>query len=779
MARVLLDSARLHHPEAELFLCLADSIVNEPGLYPDDCTIVSSENLNIPDFPCFAFRYDVMAFNRAIKPFLIKRIASLGFDAVLYFDADIQIFRPLTDVFAALSAGASFVLTPHISRPAEGSAYRDDLNILRIGTYNVGFVGVSSGAEAHRLLEWWSRHTEYECRDDPASGLFFDQRFMDLMPAFSTTATILRDQTLNVAYWNLSQRNLTLSDEENWLVDGRPLGFFHFSGFSPDAPSRLSKHTAGFSGPDLPSPLLRIMTQYAERLRDNGYGAVPVGAYAYRRFESGAAIPDLVRELFCVDHQKWVGNPFENFEDYLGLPLIQPWDGPEGAFITRILGHLHAKQEELSNLLDPKDNLAAGNYLRWLVEKGDELAIDARLWEPALSRYGNSSPPLRLPPQKYDPLAPDVDVVGYLELALGVGEAGRLALKALTRTGLTVKGIETSLSSPASKVDTSCQSLLVDEGKAPIQLFVINADQIKSVVEHLRGRIRSDAYRIITPFWELAHLPDSWLSAYEIVDEVWAPTRFIQRALLEKVQKPVIHIPMLLDFDPPPSLPRSRFGLPRDRFLFFFAFDYLSFIERKNPVGAFEAFKSAFRRFGETYKTGLVIKTQHADKLPAKAQPLRAMLEDDPDVILIDQTLSREETLGLIGACDAVLSLHRSEGLGLLVAEAMVLGKPVISTDYSGTTELVTSRTGYPVDYTLVPVEEGDYPFAAGQVWAEADIDHAAWQMRRVFLDEDVVAKRVSEARLHIKMSFGAAEVTNRQLDRLRKLGLPPDIDHR
>jgi glycosyltransferase involved in cell wall biosynthesis len=369
------------------------------------------------------------------------------------------------------------------------------------------------------------------------------------------------------------------------------------------------------------------------------------------------------------------------------------------------------------------------------------------------------------------PAVPDVDVIGYLNLALGVGEAGRSTLRALSRTGLTVRGLETSLNALSSTVETDCGGLLTGTGRAPLQVFVVNADQIAAVTDHLRDRLRQDAYRIIVPFWELAHLPDAWRAAYDRVDEVWAATRFMQTALLDTIAKPVIHMPLLLDFDPPPPLERSRFNLPRDRFLFFFAFDYLSFIERKNPQAVIAAFKRAFRHAGQTAPVALVLKTLNAEKAPAKAQPLRAMLEDDPDVILIEETLSRADTLGLVGACDAVVSLHRSEGLGLLVAEAMVLGKPVISTDYSATTELVTAQTGYPVEYRLIPVAAGEYPFHEGQIWADADVEHAAWQMRQVFAGGADVAGRVAEAKRHLRSVYGEAAVSRRQRERLGALG--------
>jgi glycosyltransferase involved in cell wall biosynthesis len=771
MAKVLLSSARKHHPDASLYLCLADTVLDETGFYPDGCTIIAAETLGIPDFSCFAFRYDVMEFNTAVKPFMIRKLLSFGHNAVLYFDPDIEIFRPLTSVLNALHLGASFVLTPHICQPSEGVAFPDDIGFMQAGIYNLGFLGVGAQEETNRLLRWWSRRLEYQCVNEQPSGIFVDQKFMDLIPAFAARAVILRDTTMNVAYWNLSQRQLTLDDSGTWLVDGAPLGFFHFSGFDPRNLARLSKHTAGCSGAEIGAALQQLMTRYASTLLANGHGTIPAGLYAYGRFRSGTYIPEFVRRLFRNEHQQWVGNPFETFEEYLDLPLVDPWQGPAGQFVTRLMSHLHTLHPWLRQHYDPADSAATRNYIHWLVRHGDSVAGDARLLEPVIERFGNNARSSRLPPPKHNRKDADIDVIGYLNLALGVGEAGRLTLKAAARTGRIARGLATSLNSPASTIDIDDKDLLVSESKAPVQIFVINSDQIALVIDHLSERLRADAYRILVPFWELSSLPDVWLDAYRHVDEVWAPTRFIQRALMAKVGKPVIRMPLMLAFEPPPPASRSRFNLPRDKFLFFFAFDYLSFVERKNPQAVVESFKRAFRAAG-IQGAALVLKTLNADKAPAKAQPLRDMLEDDPDVVLIERTLSREETLGLIGACDAVVSLHRSEGLGLLVAEAMVLGKPVISTDYSATTELVTPRTGYPVDYRLIPVQEGEYPFAQDQVWADVDVDHAAWHMRQVFRGGEGVVARVTAARQHIETSYGESEVAGRQIERLRILGL-------
>jgi glycosyltransferase involved in cell wall biosynthesis len=365
----------------------------------------------------------------------------------------------------------------------------------------------------------------------------------------------------------------------------------------------------------------------------------------------------------------------------------------------------------------------------------------------------------------------DATVVGYLRTASGVGEAGRQTLHALASTGLTVSGYDVDLNVSASRDDQSCTDFLIAEGNSKAHIFHVNADQLPQVMSYVQAPLRSAAVRINVPFWELSEFPAAWLPAFDAVDEIWASSRFIQRALMRRVTKPIVYMPLAVEISQPAEATRTQFGLPSDKFLFFFAFDFLSFIERKNPHGSIAAFRALRDRL-ERNRTGLVIKTMNGACAPARLLSLRAEIGGDPDIYLLDQTLSREETLGLISLTDCVVSLHRSEGLGLLVAEAMLLGKPVIATDYSATTEFVTPQTGLAVDYRLVPVQDGEYPFGEGQVWAEPDVAHAAWQMGRVFTDAkaELVASMIARAREHIRRNHGRARVGQLQARRLRRL---------
>jgi glycosyltransferase involved in cell wall biosynthesis len=763
-ARILLDSCRAHHPKAALFLCLADAKLAADA-YDPEWGVVSAEELAIPDMAAFAFRYDVMEFNTALKPYMVLYLfEKLGFERVLYFDPDIELHRPLDTVMDPLEAGASFVLTPHLCAPAETDQSPDDMTIMRAGIYNLGFLGVSQSTETRDVIRWWARRLRFHCISAQHIGIFVDQKFMDLVPGFVSHVHIARDTSLNVAYWNLLQRTLEMNGD-SYQVDGKPLGFYHFSGFNPYLPNRLSKHTDLFTG-TMPATLARLTADYRERLLRNGYGTYPAGEYAYGRFTSGTIVHPLVRQMFRERHSDWPSDPFSTYEDFLHLPAPNAAQASTH-IVTEFMVFLHSISPHLSTRLNLAHPADAKELVEWFVRRAEhDLALDPRLVEPSAARLGAGRAAKAA--LVTEPGRTEVTVVGYLRAASGVGEAGRQTLAALTESGLGAEGLDVALNVMSERNDESVAHHITEQGTGRILIYHINADQLPLVQEHVRDQLRPGAIRVSVPFWELSAWPEAWRSAFDNVDEIWAPSRFVQTTLSRAIDKPVIHMPVALHLPPPVKVDRASFDLPEDRFLFFYAFDFLSFMQRKNPAAALAAFRQAFPKRGTA---GLVIKTMNGVHAPKQLAAFRKQMADDPDVILIDGTLPRNRSLALIAACNCVLSLHRSEGLGLLIAEAMLLERPVIATDYSASTEFVTPRTGYPVDYQLVPVGENDYPHAAGQVWADADVSHAAWLMRRLAADPASSHARIGQAQQFVQNVHSRPRVAARLLERLRLLG--------
>jgi glycosyltransferase involved in cell wall biosynthesis len=770
-AKVLMASVRHHHPDADLFVCVADRKPLPDGSYGHDVRPIAMGSLGIPEPAEFAFRYDILELNTAIKPFaFLHLVQDYGYDRVLYFDPDIQLHRPLASVMQALDDGASLVLTPHCCRPNEHDASADAV-FLRTGAYNLGFLGAANCGETIDLLRWWARRLRYSCCNDQQHGLFVDQKFMDLAPSFAPRAHISQDSTLNVAYWNLAQRRLE-RDGACWTVDGRPLTFFHFSGIDPARPDRLSVHTPRFRAP-MDQALETLVEGYAAQVMGAGFGRTPMDRYGFGHFASGVPIPGLVRRFFRDRHHAWPEDPFASFEPMLHAPCADATLEAAPYIVTGLIRCLHDAAPWLRGRYDLGRADDVRQLVRWYLRHAmRDFGIDPRLVAPAAALVAERPPRRPAPPAATAPgRTADVSVVGYLRATSGVGEAGRRTLRSLTRLpGLRVEGLEVTLNLLAGRDDDSCDSYLSEAATGRVQIFHINADQLDVVTDALRSRLRADAYKICVPFWELAEIPDRWVSTFDRVDEIWASSRFIQLMLAGRVDKPVQHMPPALEPPVIGACARRQFGLPPGRFLFFFAFDALSYPARKNPMAAIAAFRAAFPT--DDAGAGLVIKVLNGARVAAEATRLREAAEGDARIVLIERTLSRQQMTDLTASCDCVLSLHRSEGFGLLIAEAMLLDRPVIATDYGATTELLTPETGFPVGFRMVPVGDGDYPFADGQVWADPDISHAAWQMRLVRGDASLAAARTAAASRLVADRHGVASVAARQRQRLREIGI-------
>jgi glycosyltransferase involved in cell wall biosynthesis len=242
--------------------------------------------------------------------------------------------------------------------------------------------------------------------------------------------------------------------------------------------------------------------------------------------------------------------------------------------------------------------------------------------------------------------------------------------------------------------------------------------------------------------WELERLPGYWRHAFSFFDEIWASTHFAERAYSHERLRPVRLMPMAV-ITPvvPREISRRELNLPPNTTVFLFVFDFRSFAERKNPEAVVRAFLQAFP-FGDE-QVFLMIKTMGADQDPSSFDRLAA-LSDDQRILLRDISLDRDELLGLVRACDAYVSLHRSEGLGRGPAEAMLLGRPTILTAYSGTNDFATGKCAYLVDYRLVQVDLGQYLGVERQRWADANVASAAHYMRIIHERPDE-ARRIGE----------------------------------
>jgi glycosyltransferase involved in cell wall biosynthesis/SAM-dependent methyltransferase len=278
-ARTLCASVMARHPDATFFVALCDRIDGMIDPTEEPFEILVPEQLAIPDFAGMAERYNITELNTAIKPFVFEYLFGVrGATRVIYLDPDILVVSPLVDVVDRLGVDVDAVLTPHVLAPAENVEI-DDIKMLQLGVYNLGFVALHRTDRVREIVRWWARRLERQCVIDVPNGLFVDQKWANLLPSFVPRTLILHHPGYNVAYWNLPQRKV-VRGEAGWSVNGRPLVFFHFSGndlyneqvFARHSPS-LTMEAAGDA-----ADLLR---EYRAQVFANGHARYAQLPYAF------------------------------------------------------------------------------------------------------------------------------------------------------------------------------------------------------------------------------------------------------------------------------------------------------------------------------------------------------------------------------------------------------------------------------------------------------------------------------------------------------------------
>jgi len=366
-----------------------------------------------------------------------------------------------------------------------------------------------------------------------------------------------------------------------------------------------------------------------------------------------------------------------------------------------------------------------------------------------------------------------VDLVGHPFAPIGTGECLRASFRALRSVGLRPAIINAfGLRYGDSQLEREFEPYLRQRPEGQVQIYFINGDEVRSVSAALPAPSSPPPYRIIQPMWELAAYPRHWARELEAFDEVWAASTFIRDSIAPSVSRPVVLLPTPVGLPASFGLGRRHFRIPETSYAFLFAFDLRSYAARKNPQAAIEAFRRVVRARPAADCT-LVLKVGGTAARPEGFTAFKSEIADLGDehaqrVVLVEGDLTAAEITSLLWVCDAFVSLHRSEGFGRLLAEAMLMGKPVIATAYSGNVDFMTADDSLLVPYALVPVPDGAYPFAAGQSWAEPDVDGAAGHMLRL-LDDPSEGRRIGErASRHMRVAFGHRAAGLRYADRIR-----------
>lgn len=848
-ARTLAKTFLRHHPIGRVFVLLVDEIEGQYDPAAESFTTILARELNFPQLSAMLFRYTTFELICALKPYLLSYLfKEYNCRKICYFDSDITINHPLDDIFNLLDSNL-VILTPHILNFLEDGLYPNDQAILQAGAYNAGFIGVAQHPELDRFLQWWQRKLEKHCMVDLTQGLLADQRWLDLMPSLFADVHILRDPSCNVAYWNLNDRCLEQTPT-GYIVNGAPLKFFHFSGFSVEKMDSLSNYQSRYTLNNVPH-LRPIFEQYRDCLFENGYQTVKNMSSVYEFFDNGVSIPNFARYLWRTidnDGQRWP-DPFntqqkDSFINWLNAPAAGAGlQAPVTHLALEAFRHLPNLQEHFPDILG-RDGLG---FAQWFATHArEQLKLDdffiepvaaalvraaktpsdsakeaaekknstelyrerlnrgARLYLPIrnfLNRtgvgprikavigseqvwkvrqlffYGKISENNRYQPayvsprpvpkevQPAVPLPQGLNVVGYLQDEMGVGEVARAILKALAHQNFPVAQVSVSNNESRAN-DTSTQHLPFGNPYA-INLFNMNADAAAGLYEYFGRDFFQNRYNIGFWFWELAQFPEIWRNSFSYFDEIWVGSNFVQAAIALFAPIPVVNVRVPIIKPAPSPITRADLGLPPDKHMFLFVFDGLSYVERKNPLDLIRAYRAAFEpHFKETV---LVIKATNLHRNPTVAQQLRAEI-DSVGGVLIEDYLSRDELNGLFHLCDTYVSLHRSEGFGLTIAEAMSLAKPVIATAYSANMDFMTPANSYPVACRLVELEEDYGPYRKGNLWAAPDIGEAARLIKHLVAHPEEARQKGQLAQQDIEQFYGIEAVSDTIIKRLETI---------
>ncbi len=591
-------------------------------------------------------------------------------------------------------------------------------------TWGRGFqhscLAVRPGAED--LLRWWA-----EREIDRALGLFGDWGLEEAAGAIPHD--VIRAPGVGVDAWNAAERDVDSDGDHFTVAGGRPLRTFHFDDFDPLQP-HLPVAAVGRRLPVLLSehPALRRLHRfYASVVLDAGHANALQQPYAWDVLPGGLPLDAPARHAFAT--------ALRAQRQGLGpLPPDPYAPGGLGPFVEFL-------NEPAPDIARIYSRYVWALYETWPLLPNvfpDVTASDRRHFVWWLNRHARTDGPISslidlpaLPIASWSRRAEGrgVNVAGYLRADSGLAVSARRTIEALDAASVAVRPV--TYGRTMSRQEAGAPQN--DEPLFGVNLVCVTAEQFPFFHADMGEEFFTGRYTIGYWYWELEVFPEDQLDALDLVDEVWVATDHVRHAITPHTTKPVRHMPIPLLEPDPSDRTRASFGLTNG-YTFLFAFDFDSVMARKYPLGVVAAFTAAFPEPGDSR---LALKSVNADRWPAEAELIRAAVSDRPDVVLMDGYLSQADQAALVAVTDCYVSLHRAEGLGLTLADAMALGKPVIATRYSGNLDFMDDENSLLVPFTYTSVPEGTPAYPAGAPWAEPDLTFAAGCMRELASDPE------------------------------------------
>ncbi len=679
---------------------------------------------------------------RSVQPRLLGSLLDEGADHAVLLAPSVVV-RARLDRAVELARSRSVVLLPRLLAPIPlDDRQPRDAEAVRFGAISHAVVAVGDTEAARGFLGWWQQRAE--SLPGPAGD-----NLLDLALVALSEHVVLRDPAWGLSRWTAPAVELTPGPQGAVQVDGRTLVFADLEGYDPDRPHLLS--TADGEHPRTllsESSELRGLTEdHRRRLLGAGYDEV-AGLPAPYASVDGVTVDRRIRGLVRA-HLARGQDPGPITASLSGWLSQAPPSARGFPVVGRLLLDVLSTRPDLRLAFPEVEQGHVEGFLAWATAHGErEEGLTLKVVELVRERLAG-------PPETATHLPADGDgvhLVGFFTADLGIGQAARMLVDGLEAAGVPVS--TTTYGGTESRRGTPwTERRLGERATEDVVIVCLNADTLARFAAEEAGRLLEGRYVVGLWFWEVDVFPEDMRPSLDLVDEVWVASEFNRTVLADLTDKPVHVVPLpvhvaesrdVLDLDRvvPPELKTAE-----QPFTFGFVFDHLSVFERKNPLGLVNAYR---RAFPEPLGTRLVIKSINGDKRPAEREALRYAVANSPDVVLVERYLSRAELDALMWAMDCFVSLHRAEGFGFTMAEAMGMGKAVIATGYSGNLAFMDDANSRLVRHTLVPVPPGNPPYPTTARWARPSLRHAAAVMRRLHADPGLVARLGERARLTI-----------------------------
>jgi len=443
--------------------------------------------------------------------------------------------------------------------------------------------------------------------------------------------------------------------------------------------------------------------------------------------------------------------------------------------ITGALGLLYLGDPHLQKLFCIKSPAGRRKLLDWSSKKQARYSWLFLIQSPCSKQFellSNQTEELgQAPAVKNDSLMREagLNLVGLASGTLGVGEDVRMAAAAMQKAKLRFSVCDTSWTAECDISSNTLAPFVTNEPKFRTNLICLPARN--AILTYLEdSTCFSGQYNIGACQWELPVWPTILTPYFDLVDEVWAFSRYAEKVYQRATHKPVIYMPMCVEYPRNPLLfSREKFRILSDAFVFLNIFDGNSSLARKNPLGAVHAFKKAFPK---NSSVRLILKKMNVNGASKAWQAVQDALKDDPRIIVIDAIYTRNEVMTLLQICDAYVSLHRAEGFGRILAESLLFEKPVIATNFSGNVDFTNEETAFMVNGKNIPIKAGDYSDTEDQFWCDPDVDKAAEQMLLCYENPALRVKRAKLGKFLIKQNYSANTVGTLYRKRLQEVGI-------